>query len=208
MPLFTNHKLLFIHIPKCGGDTINYALKNRGDNPFLFVNDGGVMTNHHSPQHLTWRELLQLGWSTPKGYRVAALVRHPIDRVLSAFRYIHQHRKDLLPYATNATEFLNYYLSDESEATTRFDNHNKSLKEFLTDHTGSIDKSIHIRPLNEVDLWLEELDLPKISIKERRNVTLSSSENLPKFSDKHIEQIKEFYRDDILWFECNFLNKK
>lgn len=204
MPIFIRNKLLFIHIPKCGGDTINFALKNSGDTPFLFVPDGSVMINNHTPQHSTWRELKNMGWTTPAGFRVAALVRHPVDRVLSTFRYIYHFRKDLLPSAKTPSEFLDNFLSREPGVNARFDNHNKSLMDFLVNENGTIDPIIHIRPLVECDLWLNELGLPKISINERKNVTSILSANLPKFTQENIEQIKDFYKEDILWYESNF----
>ena len=208
MPLFSRHKLLFIHIPKCGGDTISFALSNQGDKPFLFVADGSVMVNGHSPQHATWRELLKLGWSTRDEYRVAALVRHPIDRVLSAFRYIHHFRKDLLPFAETPAGFLDNFLSKETGALRRFDNHNKSILDFLINEDGVIDSIIHIRPLNQIELWLSELQLPQISVQDRRNVTSNSTKIIPEFSNQDIQKIKDFYQKDISWYEQNFPNNR
>ncbi len=204
MPLFLKNKLLFIHIPKCGGDTINYALKTEGDAPFLFVSDGSVMLNQHTPQHATYRELMQMGWTLQPDFRVAALVRHPVERVLSAFRYIQLFRKDLIKYAVTPDEFLNYFLSNKTEFTNVFDNHNKGLLDFLVNENGVVDPSIYIRPIKDVDIWLKDLGLPIISSNQRRNVTCNLSSSFPTFTQKNIEQIEDFYKEDILWFENNF----
>lgn len=202
MPLFLNHRLLFIHIPKCGGDTISHALRRAGDPPFLFVADGSVMINGHTPQHLTWRELVGMGWAVKGEFRVAALVRHPVDRVRSAFRYVRRFRPDLAEFAQSPAQFLDHFLSREEMATRRFDNHNKGLLDFLTDADGLVEPSIHIAPLSEVDRWLRDLSLPAISELERRNVT-GAAEG-PGFSDEALERIRKFYREDILWYEGQF----
>lgn len=210
MPLFLNHRLLFIHIPKCGGDTISHALRQAGDPPFLFVDNGAVMANGHTPQHLTWRELKAMGWTRPEGFRVAALVRHPVDRVLSEFRYLYRFRKDLLRFAETSGQFLDHFLSADEEAARRFDNHNKGLLAYLTNQDGSLDPSIYIEPLSRVNVWLEKLSLPSIPASERRNVTSCRSAAASEFvfSSEEIERIRDFYRDDVRWYEQRFSEVK
>ncbi len=206
MPLFLNHRLLFIHIPKCGGDTVSHALRQAGDPPFLFVADGSVMVNGHTPQHLTWQELAAMGWAGQGGVRVAALVRHPVDRVLSAFRYVRRFRSDLAQFAETPAQFLEHFLSREEAATRRFDNHNKGLLAFLSNEDGSINPNIHIQPLSRIDQWLRDLSLPAISPEERRNVTAigGTVAGSPAFSAEEIGRIEDFYRKDILWYEQQF----
>jgi hypothetical protein len=203
MPLFLKNKLLLIHIPKCGGSTITEGLRASGDSPFLFVADGSIMINGHTPQHMTWCEFKKAGWTSPPGYKVAALVRHPVARVLSAYRYIHAVRKDLLPFANSPSEFLDHFLRDSVESNLRFDNHNKSLKSFLQNEEGEIDPEIHVQPIENIETWLEELNLPEKIANIRIN---STRENLGygTFSDNLIQTIRDFYEDDVFWFEQTF----
>jgi hypothetical protein len=203
MPLFLKHKLLFIHIPKCGGSTVTEGLRNAGDSPFLFVADGSVMINGHTPQHATWQELQKAGWRTPPGFRVAALVRHPIERALSAFRYIHKARTDLVPFAKTPTEFLDHFLSRAPENILRFDNHNKSVLEFLINANGQVDSEIYIQPISNLRVWASELNIPP-SIAELRinNTDEVAAETL--FSSSEIQRIGDFYAEDINWFDTQF----
>lgn len=203
MPLFLRHRFLFIHIPKCGGDTIGYALGLADDPPFLFVADGSVMVNGHTPQHMTWREFLAAGWRTPEGFRVAALVRHPVDRVISAFRYVRLFHADLRPLAPDPARFLDAFLSPQQEIFQRFDQHNRGLIEFLAGRDGLPDPSILVRPVQEVDAWLEELGLPTIPLSGRRNVTRGRAEFEP-FGAAELARIRAHYADDIAWFERCF----
>lgn len=203
MPLFLRHRLLFIHIPKCGGDTVNFALRARGDPPFLFVADGSVMVNGHTPQHMRWREYLDAGWSTGGGFRVAALVRHPVDRVMSEYRYIHLTRHDLRKYAPTPGVFLDYFLSRDPRARQAFDNHNVGLLDFLSDAHGRIDPAIYVRPVQEIEAWLQTLGLPAIGGNERRNVT-AGLRNLARFTANDVSRIRAFYRADVEWFEATY----
>lgn len=203
MPLFIQHRFLFIHIPKCGGDTISQALKSRGDHPLLFVADGSVMVNGHTPQHMTWHELKQMGWVTPPGFRVAALVRHPVHRVLSEFRYIHTSRPDLIRWARTPTMFLDHFLPIDDDAYRRFDFHNLDMLRFISDDNGEVNSSIYIQSVEDMDRWAQELNLPKISLYERRNVTQDKKFSA-NFSRRDIERIISRYRTDILWYETTF----
>lgn len=203
MPLFLKHKLLFIHIPKCGGSTVTEGLRNAGDSPFLFVPDGSVMINGHTPQHATWQELQKAGWCTPPGFRVAALVRHPVERVLSAFRYIHKSRSDLIPFAKNPAEFLDHFLSKAPEYVLRFDNHNLGLLEFLKGANGQVDSEIYIQPISNLRILASELNIP-LSIAEMRINNTDETAAQTYFSSTDIQRIRDFYAEDIIWFETRF----
>jgi len=154
---------------------------------------------------MTWRELLAAGWHSQQGFRVAALVRHPVDRVISAFRYVRMYRPDLHTLAPDPTRFLEAFLSPQRDIFERFDQHNRGLIEFLAGTDGLPDPTIVVRPVQEMDAWLTELGLPAIPHSERRNVTRGRTDFAP-FSNAQIERIRAHYADDIQWFERCFPN--
>ena len=204
MPLFLKHRLLLIHIPKCGGDTVTHHLALQDDPPFLFVPDGSVMVNGHTPQHMTWREVLNAGWRTPPGFRVAALVRHPVDRVISEFNYIKAFRPDLAGSTACPTGFLDEFLSDAPAAAARFDNHNLSICDFLSGPEGQVDPVIDIYPITEMDRLMTTLGLPAIPIEDRRNVTRPAAgfAQTHPFSAQDIRRIADRYHRDIDWLRA------
>lgn len=210
MPVFFHHRVMFIHIPKCGGDTVSHILRESGDPPFLFVADGSVKVNGHTPQHMTWRELQDAGWNKENPFRVCTLVRHPIDRVISAFQYIFASRPDLKPIAQSTTTFLRKFLSSDPLGTACFDNHNLPIHEFLEGRDGKIDPIIEIWPVQKMDEFMETLGLPPVPVGARRNVTAGSREHNSemRFSEQEIMEIAQHYSRDIKWFNENFPNIK
>lgn len=206
MPLFLRNQLLYIHIPKCGGDSVSHFLRRHDDPPFLFIPDGSVMVNGHTPQHLTWKEILKLGWSPSNHFKVAALVRHPIDRVISEFRYIQIFRPDLVGIAATPSSFLDAFLSSDPTSNTLFDNHNLSILEFLEDESGQVDPAIDIRPVQEMDQLMASLGLPAIPPAEFKNVTKGSDrlDSTFVFHPKDIDRIVKFFARDMDWFTSRF----
>ena len=203
MPLFLKHRILFIHIPKCGGSTVSWVMKNLQDPSFLYIEDGSVVVNGHSAQHMTWQEICRVGWTTPPDFRVAALVRHPIDRVISEFRYLRKRRTELSSLAPDPSTFLDHFLSKDQAVSGTFDQHNLGMLDYLKNRKGIVDPDILIRPLQEIDIWLEDLGIvPAIPV-HRQNVT-RGLEIFPVFSQNDIDRIKSFYCEDILWFEARF----
>jgi hypothetical protein len=206
MPLFLRNRLLYIHIPKCGGDSVSHFLRAHDDPPFLFIPDGSVMVNGHTPQHLTWKELLKLGWSSSNRFKVAALVRHPVDRVISEFRYIHISRPDLVGVAATPSSFLDAFLSNDPTSNTLFDNHNLSILEFLENESGRIDPVIDIRPVQEMDQLMVSLGLPAIPPAAFKNVTKSFDwlDSKYVFLPEDIARIVRFFARDMAWFTLRF----
>ena len=181
-------------------------LREHDDPPFLFIPDGSVMVNGHTPQHLTWKELLKLGWSPSNRFKVAALVRHPVDRVISEFRYIHISRPDLVGVAATPSSFLDAFLSNDSTSNTLFDNHNLSILEFLEDESGRVDPVIDIRPVQEMDHLMASLGLPAVPPASLKNVTQRSNWQDSKFVflPEDIDRIVTFFARDMAWFTLHF----
>ena len=138
MPIF-NDDITFIHIPKCGGTTIEAFLQSLGWKMSLFTSTGSVFINGHTPQHCTYRELVELNLVTN---RVFTIVRSDVDRCVSEYFYIQQYRPDLNALFNGFDQFLNVFLDKRN--TLLFDLHNLPVREFILNKQGDIESSIEI----------------------------------------------------------------
>lgn len=69
-----DHKLIFIHIPKCAGRSVSDAFNQRFDHFTL---------GHYKREYL----------SCYMNYTTFTIVRNPYDRLVSLFHYIREHRR-------------------------------------------------------------------------------------------------------------------
>lgn len=73
LPYNYRHKLIFIHVPKCGGTSI-----------LADLNKGARVPRYHAD----WRAYRQADPTAFEGFYKFAVVREPADRLLSAYRYL------------------------------------------------------------------------------------------------------------------------
>ena len=124
MPIFnhpTKGRVLFIHIPKTAGSSINEWLRNAGYKLDKLVSWSG-WDHQHAPKKIydTWGSF---------DYKFA-IVRHPLDRFVSAlgFRTIHQKDADKI-----ASDLIKQYKNDKLPA--QWGNHLQPQIDFVDDDT-------------------------------------------------------------------------
>ena len=135
-------KCIFIHIPKCGGTSVEDVIwpKDQGrteqDLWMGFVTQFENKYQTGGLQHLlAWQVRDEVGRDVFGAYYKFAFVRNPWDRIVSQFAYMQQ-RPDLMDYLgmTSETEFKSYL------ELIRLKEHVQWMPQvrFLLDHDGSI----------------------------------------------------------------------
>ena len=183
MPIFDN-EFTFIHIPKCGGTTIEKFLVDKGYNMSLFTSSGSIFINGHTPQHCTYLELKELGLVTDK---IFTIIRPEMERVVSEYFYILENRPDIKELFNGFDGFLDIFLDKKNNLI--FDNHNLSNLDFLINEEGRIDQSIKI-----FDFFNYEEIEDYIGIKGLNRVhEMKSVKNNFNLNESQIKKINEFY---------------
>lgn len=183
MPIF-NNEFTFIHIPKCGGTTIEKFMVNNGCKMSMLAFLNGTKINNHSPQHCTYRELEELNLLTDK---IFTIVRSEIDRVVSEYFYILQHRKDLNNLFEGFDEFLELFLDKKNYSL--FDYHNLSNNEFLINNNGVIDSKIKIFNFFEIEKIENYLGLNGL-----KNYHEYKTQKYDILEQRHVNKIKNFFQ--------------
>jgi len=148
-------KCIFIHIPKCGGTSVEDVLwpKEQGrTEEDLWMGFVSRFKNKYQTgglQHLlAWQVREEVGRDVFRAYYKFAFVRNPWDRVVSQFAYM-QRRPDLMDYVgmTSNTEFKAYL------ELIRLKEHVQWMPQvqFLLDHDGSllVDRIGRLESFNE-----------------------------------------------------------
>ncbi len=177
MPLSIRYKLVFIHIPKTAGTSVEQFFNDNGGCLFL---DRKTRINGHSIQHSTYSELKDMKM-IPSDYRIFTVIRHPYDRFLSDYNYYCTR----LGFEGDTMDFAKYYFS----TFEKFDNHNRSMTYFLT-VDGKIQKEIEIIRIENLSWELYQ----KFGIRliKKMNVSRKIQKILPQeVKDFVYEQWKE-----------------
>lgn len=144
MPIFDNYKLIFVHIPKCGGSSINHMLGisdifdmnrlkgwiyeqvKKGDKKVMYGNTCRK-GYYYELDHALYSHINQYHQEKCKTYFKFAIVRNPYDRLLSEFFY--NNSRFIEKKGEKPSDFSNYL----EELKSRWDEINK-LDHFKYSH--------------------------------------------------------------------------
>ncbi|MDJ0628596.1 MAG: sulfotransferase family 2 domain-containing protein [Rhodobacter sp.] len=147
MPVYVinGKRILFSHIPKCGGSSIEAALRPMG-HEFLFdrrFHNDPDRFSACSAQHLHRAAIARLFPDGAFDYEFA-VVRHPVDRAVSEFRF----RRDLRPRTRKVTRparlgpepedfdaWVRYMTAGAARHPYLFDNHVRPQAAFIGPET-------------------------------------------------------------------------
>lgn len=135
MPLFSNENttLLYIHIPKCAGSSVNQILADSSKNVGLYYTN----ENHDfpcNPQHFQ-ASLLQNICSTNEVQNSVAIVRHPILRIVSEHLYRNNLRRNSSKPEYSFSRDIQHYFRNYKYNNYIYDNHIRPQLEFIFPET-------------------------------------------------------------------------
>lgn len=204
MPINDKSKIIFIHIPKCGGMTLQQIPCIRHQTPHFFGQGHIALSNirKQNPQKY-------------KTYFIFTVVRNPYDRLASAFFYLkkggmqNHYDKRLRKLLEKYKTFRNFVFSIRKDNLHNKVLHMKPMHHFVCDpNTGNL--------LTENIFKLEQ-DLPKLkqSLLDRKILTFENDfdkvcntrKNKTNYTqinwenEKNMkEEIKKIYRKDFQLF--------
>lgn len=204
-----DRKIIFIHIPKCGGTSVEDLLWPNPDQRTERNLWMGVKYPFWRPirnkyqtgglQHLTADNVRKhVGDKTFNSFYKFAFVRHPVSRLISQFKYL-QKRDDLkrLLKIKGEVSFTDY-LDRISEIE-----HVQWLPQasFLLDPDGKqiVDDIFKLEDLNDHVLELTERTGTDFSLLQRKNTTSDISS--PEVSRADLKKIEEMHHTDFMLLE-------
>ena len=130
MPILHSAKIIFVHIPKTGGGTIEKTLGIYGND-----NNGNLSPDHtllygkyknKFLQHLTISQIKEINKKEFDTYKKISFVRNPYDKIISEYLWRIQ------VYGKRKLEFKEYIIE---EVVPRKNNINKFVKNFYKDES-------------------------------------------------------------------------
>jgi hypothetical protein len=206
MPYFKDLNLLYIHIPKTGGTSIEkYFYKNRPQtlssliSHSLYPEYDYIKINNHSLQHCTYREFYDnreyFGINFDDNLTILSSIRHPYSRLISDLFYF-----KLINSNTSTEEVLEKikYFLDPVNAD-RFDNHHLPQYCYLIDKDGNIPEKIAILNQDTLTEDMHKIGCTDFNIKTQIT-DYSDVDYFQYFTPESIKVVNEYYKKDFEYF--------
>jgi hypothetical protein len=202
MPYFKNENmnLLFIHIPKTGGSSIEEYFKRK----FNFIlNEESLFTafgkrfNGISYQHQTYidiydnREFFKINFNNIK---IMAIVRNPYDRIVSDlffFKLIN----------SNSTPEEVYLKIKDNFLVKTYDNHPLPQHKYVIDKNGNLIDNIIIIKNEHLDQAMINLGYTDFNMHAQVNKLNKDKKYIDYLNDESIKLINSFYDNDFIYFK-------
>lgn len=176
-----NHKCIFVHIPKCGGQSIeNIFLEANGLNwesraPLLLRQNDNPLIGPPRLAHLTYRDYLDYCYVSPdlmQTYTTFTIVRNPYKRIESLYHYLGY--DCAVPFSRFVTQVLAGQLEKKGDLYWFV----RPQHEYVCDHAGTIavDKVIKLEQLDEdihsllASVGIESKSIPHVNKSKKKSV--------------------------------------
>lgn len=215
MPISYDHKILFIHVPKCAGTSIEGILNCKDENKFYtesltsqtlaslpinsFTDREYRICASKNKQHYTYRELIKiLPKNIIENFEKIAVVRNPYDRLVSEYYYSAYNIKSY----RNFEEFVRAALKlDLYTRNWLYDGHLETQTSYLINEQENFNSINKIFKFEEINTCFDYLN--KIIGKVCRPHLRAASNRKP-YSEYYTSELKEivynFYKDDFTNF--------
>jgi len=214
--IFFKKKIIFIHIPRCGGTSIeqnlwynefnkNFSFNESNEKNLLqgFIDEYKNKFQYDGLQHLTLSNIKNIYPKETRSFFKFTFIRNPFSRIASAYAGIMTFRKDL-------RNFLVLYKDTSFKKFLELINKNKHT------HWMPMSNFFHNKDVNFIGRFenyqedlnkLEKLIQVKL-IKKNFSGALNFSEKfnyLELYKDKtNIDKVYELYKDDFKRFDYDF----
>lgn len=207
------HKVIFLHIPKCAGTSINQLLSDNKNFNYLLPDYeylyGWCPKRKIFMQHATVQELIELElisndiWDN---YYKFTIVRNPWDRIVSSYNWI----KNNLNLDGSLTDFLflkNSFslISDLNPSFYRAD-HLKTQSEFIFHEDYHLDAIFNFKDIGSIN-FKELFNCKNFELKHHKK-SKSKKHYSSYYTNTQIDIVNEIYSDDISNFSFKFEDKR
>ncbi|MEL6620913.1 MAG: sulfotransferase family 2 domain-containing protein [Pseudomonadota bacterium] len=153
--------VFFAHVPKCAGSSIENYLRDRFgrlallDRKYLLIAPQERWSKT-SPQHVDWASLMRM---FPGDFfdDIFTVVRHPVDRAVSAYRF-QSEVEGTVPAGTTFAQWLRAEAGTRQSDPHHSDNHSRPQSEFLPPTDAAHCTVFHLEHgLDAVIPYLDEL---------------------------------------------------
>jgi hypothetical protein len=217
MPISNQYNTIFIHIPKCGGTSIEkilgmageselfaydhiYQLKNLKVSKEKFTPEEYTLCVAKTPQHLTLRELKKIiPLEVFNSYFKFSIVRNPFSKLVSEYNYIKSLdcHSDVLEFE----DLVEYLHLDSFKRIHRFDSHLETQSSFLVNENLEIDKSIKIYRFESISECMADiLKIGPINYEVHARKSEIYRPYQEYYNQKMIDVVLDFYKDDFVNF--------
>jgi hypothetical protein len=202
-----NFSILFVHIPKTGGTSIEDYLQRRfgsislSDPNWFYKTSCFFKTNNIidtafkvSPQHLTISDIDIL--NLKKWNFCFSIVRNPLDRIISEFKF--QNTLNIELTKLGFSHWLKLTLPLAKRIPTLYDNHIRPQVDFISSNCKIFKyEDGLIEVIKKIDeLTQNTSNLPLFHMMRSENLELN-------IKDSDVKLIKKFYEKDYDYFKYN-----
>jgi len=212
MPYFKNDdvNILFIHIPKTGGTSIEnyfsskFNIKLNNTSLFGYIENNNLknIKINSSLQHITYKKIVEYNKEFDINYnniKIITIVRNPYERIISDLFYFSEinvnfSKEDVFNIINNR-----YLVCDNHNISQNYyDNHNIPQHYFIIDNDKEIIKNINI--LKTETLKTDMNNLGYTEFNNNDNVNINKVNYYNYLNNKSIELINNFYHLDFILF--------